>query len=84
MSLGVLTMVIVIVSMDFFFWRPIVSWTSRFRIDERTEGAREIPFMELLLKESRIVALASQLVRQLSELKAEISKPSATKSASSP
>jgi NitT/TauT family transport system permease protein len=69
MYLGVLTMIAVIVGMDVFFWRPIVAWTSRFRLDEQGDGVRDIPFMEILLKESKIVAAFQTLGRTFEGLK---------------
>jgi NitT/TauT family transport system permease protein len=67
MMMGVATMVVVIVAMDFFIWRPLVAWTSRFRLDEQEDEAREIPFMELLLKESKVVKIFQSVLRWVAQ-----------------
>lgn len=62
--LGGLTAVIVLIlGMDFVVWRPIIAWTRRFRLDESPEAFQEIPFMQLLLQESKIVRIVDQLLK---------------------
>lgn len=52
MLLGIGAMITVIVFVDFVVWRPIIAWSSKFRLTEQLGTSQEIPFMTLLLKES--------------------------------
>jgi NitT/TauT family transport system permease protein len=61
---GLLAMVSVIVGMDFLLWRPIVSWTRRFRLDEQQDAVQEIPFIQLLLRESSVARFMGDFVKK--------------------
>jgi NitT/TauT family transport system permease protein len=52
--LGFLAMVFLIVTMDFLVWRPIVSWTERFRVDGGEIQLMGKTWVEALLEKSRI------------------------------
>ncbi|MBN8554967.1 MAG: ABC transporter permease subunit [Deltaproteobacteria bacterium] len=52
---GIVAMVIVIVVVDFFLWRPIIAWTRKFQMDDQGDVTQEIPFVTLLLRESTVV-----------------------------
>ena len=54
MAYGMIAMVLVIVFSDFVIWRPVVAWTSKFRLSESQEGFQSIPFMTLLFRDSLI------------------------------
>ena len=54
MAFGALAMVAVIVFSDFVIWRPVIAWTSKFRLSESHEDFQTIPFMTLLFRESLI------------------------------
>lgn len=60
---GFVAMIILILGMDFIVWRPIIAWTRRFRVDEAPEVYQEIPFMQLLLQESKIVRVVDRLLK---------------------
>lgn len=60
---GFMAVVFLILGMDFVVWRPIIAWTRRFRVDESPEGYQEIPFMQLLLKESQVVSLVDRFFK---------------------
>lgn len=60
---GLIAMMILILGMDFIVWRPIIAWTRRFRLDESNEAVQEIPFMQLLLQESKLVRLIDRYLR---------------------
>jgi NitT/TauT family transport system permease protein len=62
---GFVAMIILILSMDFVIWRPIIAWTRRFRLDEAPEDFQDIPFMQLLLQESKIVRLVNHFIRDI-------------------
>jgi NitT/TauT family transport system permease protein len=60
---GFFAVVVLILGMDFVVWRPIIAWTRRFRLDESPEAFQEIPFMQLLLQESKIVRIVDHLLK---------------------
>jgi NitT/TauT family transport system permease protein len=51
---AVLTMAIVIVSIDQLFWRPLVAWSDRFRVDQTTAAAAPQSWVYDLLRASRL------------------------------
>lgn len=53
---GLCAMILLIVGMDFLIWRPILAWTRKFRLDEQASDViGDVPFVEILLKESYMV-----------------------------
>ncbi len=52
---GVLAMMLVIVTIDFLFWRPILAWSQKFRLEDAQDQTKDIPFVMLLLKDSNLV-----------------------------
>lgn len=53
---GLCAMIALIVGMDFLFWRPMLAWTRKFRLDEQAgQLPTDVPFVEILLKESHMV-----------------------------
>ncbi len=60
--LGLATLIILIILLDFFFWRPLVAWSDKFKI-EMSSGADE-PHSPVLdaLRRSRLVALVNRRV----------------------
>lgn len=59
MFYGAGAMVAVIVFCDFLIWRPVIAWTSKFRLSESHDDFQSIPFMTLLFRESRLARIAS-------------------------
>src|SRR3984893_6505367 len=60
--LGLLTLVILIVWLDFLFWRPLVAWSDKFKL-ELSSGADE-PHSPVLdaLRRSKLVALLNHRI----------------------
>ena len=52
---GIIAMILLIVSMDFVIWRPMLAWVQRFRLEDVPGVAPEEPLMGLVLRESRLV-----------------------------
>jgi NitT/TauT family transport system permease protein len=47
--LGLLTLIILIVLLDFVLWRPLVAWSDKFKFEQtRTTDAPESPILDLL------------------------------------
>lgn len=55
MILAVVTMVFLIVTIDFLIWRPILAWVQRFRLEDVAGAAPEEPLMQVVIRESRIL-----------------------------
>ena len=55
MLMGVVAMVVLIVTMDFLIWRPILAWVQRFRLDGVPGTPKEEPFMGMVIRESRLI-----------------------------
>ncbi|MFZ9596741.1 MAG: ABC transporter permease subunit, partial [Bdellovibrionia bacterium] len=54
-GMAVFTMILIIVSMDFVIWRPILSWVQRFRLEENPTVSSTEPLMNIWIRESQIV-----------------------------
>ena len=57
---GIAAMLVVIVGMDMLIWRPIVWWTSRYRVDEQEDGSEFAPYIALLFQHSHLLYLRNQ------------------------
>ena len=72
---GVSAMLFLILSLDFLLWRPIIAWTGRFQADQGSTTDTDIPFVSLLLKESRVVkALVNFVSETFKEVRAKMSE----------
>jgi NitT/TauT family transport system permease protein len=54
-SLAIVAMILLIVSMDFVIWRPILAWVHRFRLEDVAGVAPVEPVMQIWFRESKIV-----------------------------
>jgi NitT/TauT family transport system permease protein len=55
MFMGVAAMVLLIVTMDFVIWRPLLAWVQRFRFESSTELGTSEPLMNIWMRESAIL-----------------------------
>jgi len=82
--MGITAMMCVIILIDFIIWRPIISWSQKFRPDDLPLSEIEVPFVSLMFKQSRIVEEVSKYARALKiklrpyylKLEERISRPS--------
>lgn len=65
MILAVVTMVFLIVTIDFLIWRPILAWVQRFRLEDVAGAAPEEPLMQVVIRESRILRWLKLTLRHL-------------------
>lgn len=63
--MGLTAMMGVIILLDFIIWRPIISWSQKFRPDDIPADQGELPFMALMFKQSQIVEQVSKYMRRL-------------------
>jgi len=68
-ALGLLVLVVVIIALDLFVWRPLITWAERFQIDTSEQAAirREMPFAQLWsgIWNSELVAAATRGLREV-------------------
>lgn len=55
MIMGILAMVLLIVAIDFFVWRPMLAWVQKFRLEDIPGAAPAEPLMGIVLRESRLL-----------------------------
>lgn len=55
MVAGVVAMIVLIVAIDFFLWRPMLAWIQRFRLEDIPGAAPEEPLAQVMLRESRLM-----------------------------
>lgn len=55
MTAGVIAMVLTIVLLDMVLWRPLLSWASRYRLEEVEGALPPEPLMLLMVRESRFL-----------------------------
>ncbi|MEN4043202.1 MAG: ABC transporter permease subunit [Anaerolineaceae bacterium] len=65
--LAILTMGVVIVLVDQFFWRPLTAWVNKFKYEKSISSEIPTSWLLSLLRLSRIPRLLSSLVSPLSE-----------------
>jgi NitT/TauT family transport system permease protein len=60
--LGLFTLIVLIVLLDFFFWRPLVAWADKFKVELSSgDDAPDSPVLNAL-RRSALVALLNQRV----------------------
>ncbi|GLV53631.1 ABC transporter permease [Dictyobacter sp. S3.2.2.5] len=64
--LGLLTLVALIILLDFFFWRPLVAWADRFKLEMNSEGdAPTSPVLNILRRSALVGALNQRLFQPI-------------------
>ncbi len=56
LALGLLTLVIVIILLDQFLWRPLIAWSDRFKIEQTTSGTAPDSWVLRWLRRSDLIA----------------------------
>jgi len=71
--LGLFTLVLLIVLLDLLFWRPLVAWADKFKV-EQSSGADEphSPVLDALRRSALIALVNRRVFRPLGELAAKI------------
>lgn len=72
---GIGTMIIIIVALDIFFWRPLIAWSQKFRFDSvQTEEERESFVLDFLRKSLVIKSLKERTGRIIRWLEIRIQR----------
>lgn len=71
--MGLFTLIAVIILLDFFFWRPLVAWADKFKIELSSEGdAPESPVLNILRRSALVATINRRVFRPIGELIARI------------
>ncbi|HWD38156.1 MAG TPA: ABC transporter permease subunit [Fimbriimonas sp.] len=62
---AVVAMVVIIVIIDQLFWRPVVAWAEKFRMDRSASGVKATSWAYDLMRAAKLPALASRFWRRL-------------------
>lgn len=54
-TMAVIAMISLIILMDFFIWRPILSWVQKYRLEQVAGTLPAEPLMQIWIRESKIV-----------------------------
>lgn len=64
--LGLFTLIVLIILLDFFFWRPLVAWADRFKLEMNSEGdVPTSPVLNVLRRSVLVGALNQRLFRPI-------------------
>jgi NitT/TauT family transport system permease protein len=78
---GIIAMVLMIVAVDQFIWRPIVVWSERFKVEETAESERATSWVLSFLKHS---LLYPRIVRQIHRARQRSAERSAARNQENP
>ncbi|HEY3993820.1 MAG TPA: ABC transporter permease subunit [Ktedonobacteraceae bacterium] len=71
--LGLLTLVLLIVLLDFLFWRPLVAWADKFKLEQNSDAdAPTSPVLDLLRSSALIAALNRRFFRPVGDTLARL------------
>lgn len=65
LGMAILTMIILIVTIDQLFWRPVVAWAEKFRMDKSTAATQATSWVLDLLRSSKLPRIISRQWRKL-------------------
>lgn len=65
MGFAIAAMVLLIVLMDFFIWRPVLAWVQRFRLDVAAGGLQPEALMQIWVRKSKVIRWVKWWVQQL-------------------
>ena len=60
--LAIVLMIVIVVAVDRLFWRPLVAWSERFKIEESEASERVQSLVLDLVRRSRLVAAATRAI----------------------
>ncbi|MDR3692314.1 MAG: ABC transporter permease subunit [Fimbriimonas sp.] len=65
LTLAILSMILLIVGIDQLFWRPVVAWAEKFRMDKSTASEQATSWVLDLLRSSRLPRILGQQWRHV-------------------
>ena len=71
--LGLGTLIVLIVLLDFFLWRPLVAWADKFKVELSSEAdAPESPVLDILRRSALVATINQKVFRPLGALLAGV------------
>jgi len=71
--MGVVTLVALIILLDFFFWRPLVAWADKFKIEQSSASdAPQSPVLDILRRSALIAHINRSVFRPIGDTIARV------------
>lgn len=61
---AIVTMIVTIILVDQLFWKPVVAWSQKFRMEKNASGTEATSWVLDLIRASRLPRLAGQYIRR--------------------
>ncbi|MGF1425291.1 ABC transporter permease [Kitasatospora sp. LaBMicrA B282] len=74
-GIAIAVMVVMVVGVNFFFWRPMTAWAERFRVEESQAGEKPRSLVLDLLRRSVLPDLLGRALRPVGTLLARLTRP---------
>jgi NitT/TauT family transport system permease protein len=71
--MGLFTLIALIVLLDFFFWRPLVAWADKFKLEQNSEADPPTsPVLDILRRSAFVTTINRSVFRPLGDLIARL------------
>jgi NitT/TauT family transport system permease protein len=74
-GIAILVMVFMVIGVNFLFWRPVVAWAERFRVEESAAAERPRSYVLDVLRRSSVPDLVSRPARPVGRALDKITRP---------
>ena len=74
-GIAIVVMVFLVIGVNFLFWRPVVAWAERFRVEESAAAERPRSYVLDILRRSSVPDLVSRPARPVGRLLDRITRP---------
>ncbi|HSS10233.1 MAG TPA: ABC transporter permease subunit [Acidimicrobiales bacterium] len=73
--IAILVMIIVVLGVNFVFWRPLVAWAEKFRVEESEAAEKPRSIMLDILRRSSVPGFLGRVLRPVGRLLDRITRP---------
>ena len=74
-GIAIAVMIVIVLTVNFLFWRPVVAWAERFRTEESAAAERPRSLVLDLLRRSAVPGLVARPVRPTGRLLDKVTRP---------
>jgi NitT/TauT family transport system permease protein len=74
-GLAIVVMIVIVIGVNFVFWRPIVAWAEKFRFEEAEAAEKPRSIMLDFLRRSSIPGLAGRVFRPVGRFLDRVTRP---------
>ena len=74
-GIAIAVMIVIVITVNFLFWRPVVAWAERFRTEESAAAERPRSVVLDLLRRSAVPDLVARPVRPAGRLLDKVTRP---------